>query len=137
MLRRPMRTIRFALIALLFVSFARATILRAAPATQPPSAGKARVAVFTLKQSLNESPPEEGLPIFEQPGTTLRQFTSRLKKAAEDPNVKAVVLLDEGGMFGFAQVEEMRQALKGVRDAGKDVYVHADYIRTLQFPLYA
>jgi protease-4 len=132
-----MRSIRFALIALLFVSFARATVARAAPATQPAASGKATVAVFTLKQSLNESPPEEGLPIFEQPGTTLRQLTSRLKKAAEDPNVKAVVLLDEGGAFGFAQVEELRQAMKVVRDAGKDVYVHADTVNMLQLPLYA
>ena len=137
MLRRPVQTICLVVLGV-FLSLARPAIVSAAPATQPASgAAKATIAVFTLKQALSESPPEEGLPIFEQPGTTLRQFTSRLKKAAEDPNVKAVVLLDEGGMLGFAQVEEMRQSLKAVRDAGKDVYVHADYVRMLQFPLYA
>jgi protease-4 len=134
-----MRKLWFAMIALLsFVSFTVPAPVHAAPATQPATgAAKATIAVFTLKNELRESPADEGLPIFEPPGVTLRQLTSRMKKAADDPNVKAVVLVNEGGSFGLAQLEEIRQAMKGVRDAGKDVYVNADYVHTFQFPLYS
>src|SRR5688572_9316201 len=111
MLRRPMRLACLALFGV-FLSFARPATVDAAPATQPAS-GKATVAVFALKHGLREWPGEDGLPIFEPPGMTLRQLTSRLKKAAEDANVKAVVLVSEGGMLGFAQTEELRQAIKG------------------------
>src|SRR5215211_5798607 len=102
MFRRTMRTVWFALIALLFASLTLPA--HAAPATQP-AAGKATIAVFTLKHELRESPAEEGLPIFEQPGTTLRQLTSRMKKAAEDSNVKAVVISNEGASMGLGQIE--------------------------------
>src|SRR5215213_4439490 len=108
MLHRPIRMVLFALFAVLFVSLCRPSSASAAPATQPAaSAGKGTIAVFTLKNELRESPAEEGLPIFEQPGTTLRQLTSRMKKAAEDANVKAVVITNEGGSMGLGQIEEI------------------------------
>ncbi|MGB7156948.1 MAG: signal peptide peptidase SppA [Tepidisphaeraceae bacterium] len=135
MTRRSIRVLCLALIA--FVSsFARPATVVAAPATQP-AAGKGTIAVFALTDFLRESPGEEGLPIFEPPGVTLRELTSRMRKAADDANVKAVVLTSEGGMLGIAQTDEVRQAMKTIRDAGKDVYVNADSMRMGQFALYS
>jgi protease-4 len=132
-----MRKVWYVLFALLSISFTLLTpAAQAAPATQP-AAAKATIPVFVLKGELRESPAEEGLPIFEEPSVTLRQLTARMRKAAEDPNVKAVVITDEGAAFGFGQLEELRQSMKAMRDAGKDVYINADYIHMLQFPLYA
>jgi protease-4 len=108
--------------------------LRAAPAPAQDSEkketkkdhGKAVVAVFALKGELKEKPSED-ISIFS--GTTpssLRDVVARLKKAAGDSAVKAVVILPEGDSIGSAQREELLQAMAQLKAAGKEVYVHAD-----------
>src|SRR6266568_4211757 len=70
------------------------TIARPIWAADAPSA-KPTIAVFTLNGPLSESPVEESLPLFSPPGTSLHDLTARMTKAAQDPGVKAVVLLAE------------------------------------------
>lgn len=96
---------------------------------------KPLVAVFTLKGELQESPNED-LSLFGSPGgTNLRDLVSRMKKAGEDPAVKAVVILLEGGTVGPAQREELIQAMAGVRKRGKDVCLHADSLSMGEYML--
>jgi protease-4 len=109
---------------------------RLAPADEPPAA-KPVVPIFTLTGPITESPADETLPIFGPPAASLRDLTGRMTRAAKDPNVKAVVLLSEGGMPGFAQTEELRQAMAALRAAGKSVYVHSDSLRTPDYVLFA
>jgi protease-4 len=66
---------------------------------------------------------------------SLKDLVERLDKAAGDANVKAVVLLADGGTMGIAQREEFRQAMAKFRAAGKDVYAHADELRMADFAL--
>jgi protease-4 len=99
-------------------------------------AAKARLAVFRLAGPVTESPDEASFS-FGSPAVTLKDLVSRLKKAAADPEVKAVVLLPEGGSLGLAQTEEVRQALKRLRAAGKDVYAHADSLGMRDYTLLA
>src|SRR5438105_3170948 len=95
----------------------------AAPATGDKKTGsKPTLAVFRLAASVAEAPTED-LSLFGGPRpTTLKDLVARLRQAAKDDAVKAVVILAEGGSAGPAQVEELRQAMKTVRDAGKDIY---------------
>ncbi len=82
--------------------------------------------MFRLEGALTEVPGEEALPLFSPPGTSLKQLVERLAKAANDPAVKAVVILPEAAWVGTAQVEELRAAMAQVRKQGKEVFIHAD-----------
>src|SRR5882724_10214775 len=91
-----------------------------------PAPPKPRIAVFRLSGDVTELPPDETFSFGAITGVSLRQLVERIKKAGDDPNVKAVVILHEGGSVGTGQVEELREALAKIRTAGKEVYAHAD-----------
>src|SRR3954447_20475627 len=66
------------------------------PAAKPDAAatGKSTVVpVFRLDGELTERPADEELPIFQPPGTSLKDLIERMNKAAKDPAVKAVVVV--------------------------------------------
>ncbi len=88
--------------------------------------GEARIAVFRWNGVLSEPPPQEELFAFGPPGESLKDLVARIRKSADDAAVKAVVLTTDTGALGLAQAEELRQAIKFVRDHGKEVYVHSD-----------
>ncbi len=118
------------------ISLAAASSGLAAPSDQPAEE-KPRdiVAVFRLDGPLAEVPAGEMLPLFGPPGTSLKEVVERIGKAAEDPAVKAVVLLPDSAVVGPAQVEELRAAIERVRKKGKEVYVHADSLASRQYVL--
>jgi protease-4 len=91
--------------------------------------GKPAVAVFTLTGVLAEQPMGEDFPFGSIGGTNLKDLVTRLNKAADDPQVKAIVLLLDSAEVGTAQKEELRQAIKKVREAGKEVYAHSDSLQ--------
>src|SRR5947208_15670945 len=93
---------------------------------QTPAGGTPRVAVFRLAGPVTESPADDTFSLGGASAVPLKDLVARMKKAADDPAVKAVVLLPEGGSLGLAQTEEVRQAMRRVRSAGKGVYAHAD-----------
>ncbi len=93
------------------------------------------VAVFRLQGQLAEAPVDEAFPMFNLPGTSLKELVSRLDKAAHDPRVKAVVILPDNASFGFAQVEELCGEMSKVRGLGKEIYVHADSLMQGQYVL--
>jgi protease IV len=99
------------------------------PSTQS-SSSKGVIPVFDLRGELTEQPADDQLPIFSSPGASLRDVVTRMKKAADDPNVKAVVILADDAEFGFGQAQEIGAAMRAVRAAGKDVYAHADSMMT-------
>ena len=100
------------------------------PAEQPV------VAVFRLSGPVTEAPMDEMLSLFgDVGGTDLRGLVSRLDKARQDNAVKAVVFTIDAFGPGASQVEEVRQAIDGLRAAGKDVYAHADSLSMTNFAL--
>lgn len=112
--------------------FGFAATAHAAPANKP--ATRPTIAVFELYGQLGEQQ-EDGLNLFAPPPPTLRDVEMRMKKAAEDPEVKAVVLLTDGLSFGFAQAEEIRQAMQRLQSAGKPVYAQSDSLMMGQYIL--
>jgi len=101
-------------------------------------AGKVVIPVFRLRGELKETPGEENLSLFSTATPeTLHDIVDRMNKAAEDANVKAVVLLAEGGGPNRAQTEEMLQALAHLRHAGKKIYAFADQVSMREYVLLA
>ncbi|NUQ66650.1 MAG: signal peptide peptidase SppA, partial [Pirellulales bacterium] len=96
------------------------------------------VAVFTLDGPIVEKPLQEDFPLAE-PGTkTLKELVTRLEKARDDQQVKAVVFLVDEGAVDLAQVEELRQTIDSIKAAGKKVYAHVDaLLETRNFALAA
>lgn len=86
---------------------------------------KATVAVFRLRGSVLETPHGGGLFATER-SVALKDLVARIKKAAGDDAVKALVLWASGGHLSTSQSEEVRQALVAVRAKGKKIYAHAD-----------
>src|SRR5262249_12807837 len=71
-------------------------------------------------------PTDETFPFGGEQSTALKDLVQRMHKAAEDKNVKAVVITLSDFGAGYAQIEELRQAIARLRSAGKDVYAHSD-----------
>src|SRR5207253_3924148 len=67
---------------------------------------ESRVAVFRWNGALSEPPPQEDLFSFGPQAESLKDLVARLRKAADDSAVKAVVLTADNGSEGMAQVEE-------------------------------
>src|SRR4051812_29899111 len=113
-----------------------APIAHAKPQTQASEgATSPTIAVFRLTGEVSESPIDDSFPLFAPPTQSLKQITERMRKAAKDDNVKAVVLMSEGLMVGPGQIEELRAAIEDVKSAGKDVYAHSDSATMLNYVL--
>lgn len=104
-------------------------------AKKKPNAAKPVIAVFRLAGAVTESAEDDLFSFGGSATVSLKDLVARMKKAAGDPAVQAVVLLPEGGRIGLAQTEELRQALKQLRAAGKEVYTHADSLSMRDYVL--
>jgi protease-4 len=90
--------------------------------------GDAVIPVFKLNSALGESGSDDGFSLSGEQPTTLRDLVAKMKQAATDPAVKAVVLQVEESGFGNAQVEELREAMDRLQKSGKPVFSHADQL---------
>lgn len=88
---------------------------------------QALVPVFSLDSPITESSAVED-PLFGGQGAeTTKELVARLEKARDDKDVKAIVVLIGNNLsLGFGQLEEIHNALREIRDAGKPVYAHVD-----------
>lgn len=96
---------------------------------------KPKVVVFRLAGSVTETPSEDFSLFGGVSSVALKDLVERMEKAIKDEAVKAVVLLPAGGSVGPAQIEELRQAMARLNDAGKPVYAHADSLTMGEFVL--
>ncbi|WP_193210843.1 S49 family peptidase, partial [Luteolibacter marinus] len=112
----------------------KTTVLLSLLAVLPLAAAEvdpAIVAIYDLEGTVTESGREEpsllgGLGM--EPGRPLTFFdiTRSLKKAADDPDVKAVVVDADDASLGLPQIQEITRRLQAVRAAGKDVWLYTD-----------
>lgn len=100
---------------------------------QAPPSDSGKLAYFHLTGTFPESPespnPFDMLTKMDQP-RSFKELLDRLKKAREDNAVKGVVLTFENLGMGLAQLQELREAVRQVRAADKDVYIHAEEMNT-------
>ena len=93
------------------------------------------VAHFHLSGMLTESPMVDPFGFTIGQITSLKDLVRRLDQAGTDEEVEAVVLTYDGMYCGFGQLQEIRQAIGRVKDAGKTVHVHAEGMTTLTYAL--
>ena len=126
--------------ALIMAVLAPVLVVQTARASSPDDKAdskkdSATIAVFRLHGTITESPQDEDFFFGSGRQLSLKDLVARLKKAAEDKNVRAVVFLAEGEAPGSAQIEEVRQAMAQIRSAGKEIYVHADSLSMRDYVL--
>lgn len=113
-----MRTLRWMWIAGLALAWTGAATATAAAPTSSD-----QIVIFRLDGALPEAPPEFELFTME-PNKSLHEILERCRKAKKDESVKAVVLMFEEPEIGFAQLQELRQAVAELRAADKDVFAY-------------
>jgi protease IV len=90
------------------------------------------VAVYDLKGPISESGQKErgfsNFSIAAARPLTMLDLSASLGKAATDKAVKAVVLNVDEVKADFSQLQEIRQQLITVRDAGKDVWLYSEHL---------
>jgi len=96
-----------------------------------------KIAEFRLGGWITESPPPDlfTFSFDEERPHALKDLLQRLKKAREDSDVVAVALTIEQPEMGWAQMQELRQALLGLRAADKDVYCHVESLTAGRYVL--
>ena len=93
---------------------------------------KTVIAVFAFDGPILEKPRGEEFPLFAAATRpSLKDVLERMKKAKDDKNVKAVVLLLDNVHLGLAQIEELRQGVDAIKTSGKPVYAHVDAIMSM------
>ncbi|MFT5683802.1 MAG: protease-4 [Myxococcota bacterium] len=82
-----------------------------------------RVVVFDLDESF---PYQPASGLFASSSESYIDLLNRLKKAAEDPSIKGMLIHLETTPFSLAQVEELRTLISEARTRGKTVAVYMD-----------
>ena len=85
-----------------------------------------RVALFKLDGLLGEKPAAPDDLFMTQAGESLASLTKRIRQAADDKEIAAIVLVYEGISMGQAQGEELGKAIGYAKAAGKPVWAYAD-----------
>ncbi|UCD27329.1 MAG: signal peptide peptidase SppA [Planctomycetota bacterium] len=87
---------------------------------------KKLIAVFDMRGILLEAPAEFEFGFDFEPQRTLHDLLLRLNRAKKDDKVKAVVFTFDKPMLGWGQMQEIRNAICELREAGKDVYCYLE-----------
>ncbi|HOX26214.1 MAG TPA: signal peptide peptidase SppA [Candidatus Krumholzibacteria bacterium] len=115
----------FIVIAVLFVG-GLGLLWKAATSFEEPVA-EGSVLRWTAIGPFGESAPDGFLEQLQAGDeATLGELVFGLKRAAEDPQIEAVVLDLRGVQVNWAQLEEIRGAVQRFRDAGKTVWAYIE-----------
>ncbi|MEM8679827.1 MAG: S49 family peptidase, partial [Planctomycetota bacterium] len=92
------------------------------------------VAVFEMRGAILETPAAED-PFNAGQGESLKDLVSRLEAARDDERVKAIAVMLGGASMGSAQLEELHDTFKAIRDHHKPVYFYGDNLSFAGFAL--
>ena len=97
---------------------------------------KSIVAVFSLDGPITEKPQADDFPFGEMNAESLKDLVGRMNQAAKDDEVQAAVILLGNATVGMGQIEELRDAMSRLKQAGKPVHAHADVLSMHQYVLW-
>jgi protease-4 len=101
------------------------------------TAQPALVPVFSLDRPFSEAPSGDDLLLGAAGGESFQQLIARLEKARDDEQVRAVIFLGGSVSLGNGQLQEVRQLLDELKQAGKEVVVHAESLNMRSYALYS
>lgn len=84
-----------------------------------PTVPEKAVLYIDLNAPFPEDSPPSPLFGLSKPQVSLQSAVTAIEKAAADPRITAVLARTDGTAHGMAQIQELRQALKKLRDSGK------------------
>jgi len=125
-----MKTFRRFVVFVMGVTMTATAVGSQLPGLPGSAAETAKIVHFRVSGPLLERPAGETLTLTLEQPVTLQELIARMKKARDDQSVKAVVLTFRQPSMGFAQLQELREAIMDIRAVDKDVYVHADMLST-------
>src|SRR5262245_4859018 len=120
---------RLFLIAALMVGMCLIAVPALVQASEKDKKGKESpgAAVIKLKEKLDDGPLSIPNPLTGGSlGDTLRGMQERIRKAAKDENVKALVLHVEGFSAPWTEQNELRQTISEFKKSGKKVYCYVE-----------
>lgn len=92
-----------------------------------PGVPSAAILTLDVDGNLPDAPRNGGLLVLLRPQqTSLRDVVDALDKAGRDPRVKGLLLRIGGRDIGFAQAQELRDAIDAFRAKGKLAYAYSD-----------
>jgi protease-4 len=94
-----------------------------------------QIAHFKIKGALTETPTNLPPLLGSEPPLSLKALLDRFKEARHDDDVVAVVIDLQEAALGFAQIQELHEAMRNFIAADKEVYIHADTLRTGTYAL--
>jgi protease-4 len=94
---------------------------------------ESKVAFFDLSDGIAEKPADFSL-FANQDADTLHTTIDRLKRAGDDKNIRAVLIIIGDGHIGLAEAQELRDTLADIGKK-KKVYVYADGYDTVGYTL--
>ena len=104
---------------------------------KPKPIPKPIVAHLHLTGALTETPMEDPFNLSGGEITALKDLLEKLDKVRRDKAVKGVILTFDGMSMGTGQLEEIRAALRKLKEAKKPVWVHAGSMGTGVYALFA
>ncbi len=94
-----------------------------------------KIAYFKIPAEIVETPSHMP-PLFGGAApTSMKSLLSRLKKARQDPKIRAIVIDVQSAGLGAAQVEELHATLQRFKAVDKEVFVHADQLTNWTYAL--
>jgi len=98
-------------------------------ASTKPASKSPVVAVYGLRGAIEDGPAALQFGFEFEPQQTLFRLLQRFRKVEKDDDVKAVVLTFSDVRLGWGKMQELRQAILGLRAAKKDVYCYLEEAR--------
>ncbi len=94
-----------------------------------------KIAYFKVKGVLAETPVSMPPLFASEPPQSLKGLLARFKKARTDDDIVAIVIDFQQAALGQAQLAEIHESLRKFAAVDKEVYVHADALRTGSYAL--
>ena len=102
-----------------------------------PTVAANSVLVVRLSGEVPERAPVEiPIPFFDDPTPpTVLETWEAMRRAADDPKIKAIMLEPRGVRIGWAKLQELTRAIEQVKRSGKPIYAHLHSPHTADYYL--
>ena len=109
------------------------------PASSAPEVDNASKKLVHLRLSgvLTEKPQEDPFGLSGEKITSLREIIEKIEKIEKDDEVVGVALTLGQIPLGFAQMEEIHDALRNLESSGKKTFVHVEDLRIGTYALFS